>query len=522
MRLNERDIQTALEQIRTAPQLKKIGSEEAERLCKLVGFVLTDYADHFGEETAFEFRIRKRLTGAELRISVSGALYDPLLSGERPLLNRANRLLNNLLVDRATTAFFTYFLGTNIISIRAPQPKNAEGSLKTTLLALVFGVIFGLLATLLPQNARDFLVNSVTSPLSSLLMTVLTGIMAPVIFVSLLHSVTTLNDISELNTLGKRVIRRFALMTMFLAAASILVCYLLFRTTGGTSVTFLPEQIVELFFDMIPTNLVKPFVEGKVPQLIVLALGMGAALLIMGDRANGVKKMIGDTSIWLNTFIRIVNRIAPAITFLNFMSLVAAGKLDTILNAWKYIAGVAACFLVYALWKLCYVSARHSLNPLKLLRKLLPLMKKNFTSVSKTQTMDYQRQTAENVLGVQRSFADFWVPMSYAMLYPFATICCVVSAFFVAQMVGMAVSASFMIVLFILAVQLSLACPGLTGSMVIVFGQLGLPVDYVGVFNACRIITEKIAQFFSSAIVVLEELDAAFAENAVDEAVLRA
>lgn len=522
MKLNSEDIQNALEKVKMAPEIAGLHPEEKERFLGLTKGVLEAYERRFGESAEFSLAFRKHLVSIELKIIVPGKLYDPLLDRNDPTFDDTYKLLSRLLTDRLSTAFFIYGYRENIVSIRAPRHRHGGFLKSPTLWAALLGILFGIFSRMLPENVSDFLVNELVSPVYSVLVRTLSGIMGPVLFLSLISSITMLNDISELNSLGRSVIRHFVIMTMSVSLMSILVCALFFRNLGGSGTSILPDKIIELFLDMIPTNLFSPFVEGKIPQMIVLGLGMGTALLMIGDRGSGLRSLLGEASIWLNTLNSIVSKLSPVITFLNLMILVASGRYASILEAWKYLAVFLMCMLTYALWKLFYVSFRHSVSPLVLLKKLKPLLIKSVSSGAYSPSMNLQKQIAEKELGIRSSFSEFWMPMSYAMLNPTTTITCVASAFCAAQMSGVSVSLSFLVVLFLLSVQVSIASPGLTSSLVIIFGQLGLSSDYVGVFTACKIVTRKAAGVFSAFSTLLEELDAALRKNAVDESILSA
>ncbi len=521
MRLNEENIRDTIENIGSAPEIEKIDPVEKERFIHLAKATLEDYAANFGEETEFNIKLKKRFTCTELIITIPGKPYNPMQNGRHEFFNDTYRMVSNYLVDRLSTAFFTYALGKNTISIRAPRHVSDDATVKTTVIAIALGILCGIIMRLLPETVSGFLINDLVNPVSSLLLAVMSGIMGPVLFFSLLKSVTMLNDISELNSLGRTVIKRFIIVTLIVMAMAIMICLMFFGNFRGTGEMIVPDKIIGMILDVIPTNLLNPFVEGKIPQIIVLALGLGAALLIIGEQGKGLKGLIGESSVWLNTFMRIVGRVAPAITFLNLTSLVASGKHGDILNAWKYIVAVIICMMIYAVLDLCFVSVKHSLNPFVIIKKLKLLIIKNFAAHSSSQTIEFQKETAEKVLGIKSSFVEFWVPMSFAMFYPYSAICGIAAAFCAAQMSGTAVTLSFLLILFIVSVQLSLSSSSVTSSMVIIFGQLGLPAEYVGLFNACCMIVRKIASVFSSIYCAMEELDVAFKENAVDESILR-
>ena len=513
MKLNSADIQNALEKIKTAPEIAGLPEEETERFLGLARGVLEAYARRFGEGAEFEFAFKKRLVSTELKITVPGRLYDPLLDAKDPTFDDTYKLISRLLVNKLSTAFYVYGVGKNIVSIHIPRRGQRSPMKSPTLWATILGVLFGIFITMLPAGIFDFLLNELVSPVYNVLVRTLSGVTGPLLFLSLLSSITTLSDISELNTLGKSVIRHFVITTMAIALMSILVCALFFRNLGGEGTSILPDKIIALILDMIPTNLFSPFVEGKVTQLAVLGLGLGAALLMIGERGSGLKSLLGETSIWLSTLSTIINKASPAIAFLNLANLTASGRFASILGAWKYLAAFLLCLLAYALWKLCFVSLRHSLSPLLLLKKLRPLIIK---------TVNPQKQIAEQGFGIQPSFSGFWSSMSRALLNPTTTVTCVAASFCAAQMSGVSVSSSFLVVLFLLSVQVSISSPGLTSALVLIFGQLGISPDYVGVFMACRVVTGKAAGLFSSFCNLLEELNTALREKDVDRTILSA
>lgn len=522
MKLNVADIQIALGKIKAAPEIAGLPAEEAERFLELAKGVLEAYARRFGENAEFEIAFRKHLVSTELKITVPGRLYDPLLDEKDPTFDNTYKLISRLLTDKLSTAFFAYAIGKNIVSIRAPRRRHGSLLKSPTLWAAILGALFGIFITMLPAGIFDFLLNELISPVYSVLVRTLSGVTGPLLFLSLLSSITTLSDISELNTLGKSVIRHFVITTMAIALMSILVCALFFQNLGGEGTSILPDKIIALILDMIPTNLFSPFVEGKITQLTVLGLGLGAALLMIGERGRGLKSLLGETSIWLSTLSSIINKAAPAITFLNFTNLTASGRYASILEAWKYLAAFLLCLLAYAIWKLCFVSLRHSLSPLLLLKKLRPLIIKTAPSGASARPGNQQKQIAENAFGIQPSFSGFWTSMSRALLNPTTTVTCVAASFCAAKMSGVSVSLSFLVVLFLLSVQVSISSPGLTSALVLIFGQLGISPDYVGVFTACKVVTGKAAGIFSSYCNLLEELNTALREKDVDESILSA
>lgn len=89
--------------------------------------------------------------------------------------------------------------------------------------------------------------------------------------------------------------------------------------------------------------------------------------------------------------------------------------------------------------------------------------------------------------GIDADFNSFWYPLSEAMFAPCSPIGCVLACFMAAEFAGAAVSLEFLLILFILTVQLSMAYPGLIPSITILFKSLGLPMGYIGMFSAYNV-----------------------------------
>ena len=117
----------------------------------------------------------------------------------------------------------------------------------------------------------------------------MTGIMGPIIFFSMVNSITTLETIERLTDLGFKIVLRFLKITLFIIAVSIGVSLLFYSGFGNGSLTIDPGKIVMMLLDLIPRNAFTPFTENNTPQLVILGFVMDAALLLLGDNASQLK-----------------------------------------------------------------------------------------------------------------------------------------------------------------------------------------------------------------------------------------
>ena len=92
----------------------------------------------------------------------------------------------------------------------------------------------------------------------------------------------------------------------------------------------------------------------------------------------------------------------------------------------------------------------------------------------------------------------------------------VIAAFMAAQLENMPVSGSFLLVLIIMATELSTASPGIPAACTAVLKSLGLPVDYVGLITTYRLLTDNYGAACSISYNVLEEVEIAHKLGEID------
>lgn len=79
MKLTEADISAILDDCKAALEKVRLDDFEKEQLFASYSKMLTEYRDHFGEDTEIRYRIRKRLVRLESVLSVKGEKWNPFL-----------------------------------------------------------------------------------------------------------------------------------------------------------------------------------------------------------------------------------------------------------------------------------------------------------------------------------------------------------------------------------------------------------------------------------------------------------
>lgn len=472
--------------------------------------LLNDYAKLLGPGTKVEYVIAKRFSRMELALFIQGKEYDPFNSGSGAKKRRLAGVVSMNLNTETARVSYRYSLGRNIISVSIPLSEKRRSIFKNpTFIAVVSGVILGFLCKLLPESANSFIVNDIASPLMSVILGVISGIMGPVIFISLVTSIITMNSINDLTNLGFKIIKRFIVSILFLIAVSIAVSALFFRSFGTESFSFEPKQLIQMIFDIIPTNPFKAFLDNNTPQLVVLGFLLGSALLLLGDAVSGLKNILTQVNDWIMSAMRIVLMIVPAIPFLSIFTSIAKGSGAELLGGWKFIAASYAVFTICVAVKAVKTSMVSGVKVSELWNGMKSIVKMAFTTGSTAAPIKKAYEVSEREFNIKPEFTSFWIPMCSAMLSPKTAINVVIASFMVAELCGMAISVSFLLVLILITLELSIASPGTTSAWAIVFVALSMPVSYVGIFAAYRLLTENYSAACTEAYSILEEVEAA-------------
>ena len=198
--------------------------------------------------------------------------------------------------------------------------------------AIALGVICGLICQRLPENIRSFLIDGLAEPIGDIVLALIAGVTGPVIFLSLITSITSLGSISRLTDLGFKIMWRFIKCMLFIIAISISVSLLFYRAFGAGELQFDPHQLVSMLLKLIPTNIITPFLNNNTPQLVILGLLLGAGLLLLEDRVANLTATLRSLKEWASSVMRIVFMLTPIIPFVSIFKTFANGKASVLLD----------------------------------------------------------------------------------------------------------------------------------------------------------------------------------------------
>ncbi len=363
---------------------------------------------------------------------------------------------------------------------------------------LVLGVVFGYLA-------RQFEIAWLSTTLETIGKTfvgLLKLAVAPLVFFAILVSITNLRQVNNAARLAGRTLLWFMITSLIAVAIGLLLG--LFTNPGsGTGLTPAdgkkPEgsgSWLDFLTGIIPTDVITPFQELEVLQIVFMAVVAGIAALALGEKAQPILTLSSSVLELLQKALWWVILLAPIGTIGLIGKAVSQYGWD-LLGPYAtftidiYVGCALVLFGVYPL----LLATVAKVNPVQFFKGAWPAIQLAFVSRSSVGTMPVTQRVTER-LGVPKEYASFAVPFGAttkmdgcAAIYP------ALAAIFIAQIFDVQLGVKEYLLIAFVSVVGSAATAGLTGATVMLtltLSTLGLPLEGVGLLLAIDPILDMI------------------------------
>jgi len=325
---------------------------------------------------------------------------------------------------------------------------------------------------------------------------------APLVFFAILVSITNLRKVNNAARLASRTLLWF-MVTSLIAVAIGLVIGLVTNPGAGTGLTpadgAAPEKTgswIDFLTGIVPTDVITPFTELNVLQIVFMAAVAGIAALQLGEKAQPILTLSESVLELLQKALWWVIRLAPLGTVGLIGNAIATYGWDLIgkyatFTADIYVGCLIVLFGVYP----ALLATVGKVGPVQFFKGAWPAIQLAFVSRSSVGTMPLTQKVTER-LGVPKEYASFAVPFGAttkmdgcAAIYP------AIAAIFVAQIFDIPLGVGDYLLIAFVSVVGSAATAGLTGATVMLtltLSTLGLPMEGVGLLLAIDPILDMI------------------------------
>lgn len=281
--------------------------------------------------------------------------------------------------------------------------------------ALIVGAILGLLQNSGIDNTANFI--------AAIYVRLFQLLAVPTIVLAVTTTLATLGSGPDAGRIFRHTIM-YTLLTTFVAALVGLFLYVIIAPgnmvisaaeTGSQLSADTPQlSYTDHLLSVIPNNIVKPFLDGNVLSLLLLAAAVGIALSQMTDTPH--KKSVVNFLLGIQEVLFMLIR--GLIWTLPIGILAFAAQLSSQLSAGviadslgKYVAVVLGGNLLQFFVVLPVFLLLRGLNPIRVMTKMTPAIMMALFTKSSAATLPVTMQTAEERLGVKSQISRFVLPI---------------------------------------------------------------------------------------------------------------
>ena len=366
-------------------------------------------------------------------------------------------------------------------------------------IGLISGVVFGLLAG--KFGFSDF-VTTYIDPVGKLFIRLISMVVIPLVFASLLVGTASLDDIRKLGRIGIKTIA-FYLCTTAVAVTIGLVLANTVKPGLGLSEQAQqklkvsaqtknvdieqikkPTSVSETLLNIIPKNPIKSFTEGRMLQIIFFAIMCGTALtLIPIDKSKPVTAFFIGLNEMIIQIVHLVMKIAPYGVFALIASVVSNFGLNILMLLIKFSLVVLVGLLIHTM--ITYPAALKIFNRKisigKFFRAIRPAQLIGFSSSSSSATLPVTMECVEENLGVSNEVASFVLPLGATINMDGTALYQGVAAVFIAQVYKMDLTVVDQLTIVLTATLASIGTAGVPSvgiiTMAMVLRSIGVPIE---------------------------------------------
>lgn len=339
-------------------------------------------------------------------------------------------------------------------------------------------------------------------------------IVIPLVFLSTVLGISTMTDSKSMGRIAVKTFLYFIVTAVLAAAVGVIVADVLrpgYGThkaevdAGGileTAQATESSTLMDIIVDIVPSNIFEAFSSGNILPIIFFSLLLGYFITkIRGNRQatiNNVFESFSDAIMALTNFII---RLAPLGIFAIVMVLV--GKQASDLRALKECFRNFAFFVIVVWISLIVmggivlpimVGLMAKVSPIKHLKQIYSALMVAFSTSSSYSALPLIISDAKEKMGVSNNIASFTVPLGITFNKIGTIVYECVAVIFVAQAVGMDLTAAQQVSLIGASIVTVLGAPSVPMAGVItlavLLAALGLPTDYIGMFMAIDILCD--------------------------------
>ncbi|MBQ6296304.1 MAG: cation:dicarboxylase symporter family transporter [Selenomonadaceae bacterium] len=484
-----------------------------------------------GNAAQVKIQVVKKFFGkVQVQMAAQGASYNPLVEIADWDEDKDDEDYFSLMILKANLQRLNWFHKNNfnVVTINVRSKGNSQAIL--TIVCIFSGLICGLLMReFLSPEIISFFSETIIHSSEKMFLDALNLLITPVVFFSIISGIISMSSMG----VGKIGLKLMGCSTTLAIISLVLSCVMawIFFSGGVPQINTLPAtensaevlefSLVQFIVDIIPGNFVSPVLNGKVLQIIFIAILFGMSLNALGEKASLIKELVGNLNNVFTKMISMVIFFVPSIAFFAMITLtleIDAEILTVISNL--FIGQLIATLLMLAFYRI-FVWRIGKISVKTFVKKLLTLLPLSLATASSTVLMPYMMKLCTEKLGVSPKISSFAIPIGITANLPGTMIYFITACVMFLRMYGIELDLQNLALVAFLSIVLCLGKPTVPASVVIcvvtIVSYFGVPNEIAGLLFCLDPLICRIVIFANVTANVAVATVLARTENLLDE-----
>ena len=362
---------------------------------------------------------------------------------------------------------------------------------KQVLISMVAGIFIGLIINFYFISytfIESFLIGDIFSTISSLFLILLKMIVLPLIFVSIVSGIISINDVSTLGRIGIKTISLYIFTTIIAISLALITSSLVNYNLGDLVMPAAPVTNIatssntNIILSFFPENFFSALANGNVIQVLVFAIFIGISSSIIKKEIPEFINLIDNLNKIFNKLVLLIIKLTPIAVFCLLGKTFATQGIDVFIPLLKYFMVVAGVLLFHFFFTYSVLLGLLTKLNLKIFfKKLKSLLVFTFSTASSNASIPFTLNTVTKKFGVNKSIASFSIPLGATINMDGTAIMQGCATFFLASYYGIDLVFNDFLVIIVTATIASIGTAGIPSAGILmlslILSEIGIPLE---------------------------------------------
>lgn len=362
---------------------------------------------------------------------------------------------------------------------------------KQVLISMVAGIFVGLIINFYLISytfIESFLIGNIFSTISSLFLILLKMIVLPLIFVSIVSGIISINDVSTLGRIGIKTISLYIFTTIIAISLALIASSLVDYNLGNLVIPASPVTNIatssntNIILSFFPENFFSALANGNVIQVLVFAIFIGISSSIIKEEIPEFVNLINNLNKVFSKLVLLIIKLTPIAVFCLLGKTFATQGIDVFIPLLKYFMVVAGVLLFHFFFTYSVLLGLLTKLNLKIFfKKLKSLLVFTFSTASSNASIPFTLNTVTKKFGVNKSIASFSIPLGATINMDGTAIMQGCATFFLASYYGIDLVFNDFLVIIVTATIASIGTAGIPSAGILmlslILSEIGIPLE---------------------------------------------